>query len=59
MEDYSRAIELDPKYACAYCNRGDAYAKLGEYQRALKDYSRAIELDPAVCFSLSQPWDRL
>jgi len=46
IEDYSRAIELDPTYVYAYNSRGLAYADLEEYQRAIEDYSRAIELDP-------------
>jgi len=46
LQDYDRAIELDPNYAKAYHNRGIAYDELGEYQRALQDYGCAIELDP-------------
>ena len=29
-----------------YCNRGIAYGKLGEHQRAIEDFDRAIALDP-------------
>ena len=46
IEAYSRAIELDPKYARAFIFRGIAYAFLGNYRQAIKDYDRAIELDP-------------
>jgi tetratricopeptide (TPR) repeat protein len=44
--DYTRAIELDPKDAVAYNNRGANYNAMGEYEKAEADYTRAIELDP-------------
>ena len=46
MEDYDKAIELDPNDAEAYNNRGNSYRDLGQYQRAIEDYDKAIELDP-------------
>jgi tetratricopeptide (TPR) repeat protein len=51
IEAYSRAIELDPKYARAFIFRGIAYAFLGNYRQAIKDYDRAIELDPKDAYS--------
>ena len=46
IEDYNKAIELDPEYATAYYNRGNAYAKLKKYEKAIEDYNKAIELNP-------------
>ena len=46
IEDYTKAIELDPDYADAYNNRGYAYYLLEQYGKALNDYDKAIELDP-------------
>ena len=46
IEDYDKAIELDPNDAEAYNNRGNSYSDLGQYQRAIEDYDKAIELDP-------------
>ncbi|MBI1921769.1 MAG: tetratricopeptide repeat protein [Geobacter sp.] len=46
IADYTRAIELDPKYAHAYNNRGNAYNDKGQLDPAIADYTRAIELDP-------------
>jgi len=46
IADYSRAIELDPKYAIAYFNRGNAKSNKGELEGAIADYSRAIDIDP-------------
>ena len=45
-EDYTKAIELDPKDAKAYFNRGHAYNELNKYKEAIADYTKAIELDP-------------
>jgi tetratricopeptide (TPR) repeat protein len=46
LENYGRAIELDPEDTVAYINRGVTFAGLKEYERALEDFGRAIELDP-------------
>ena len=45
---YTRAIELDPKFAeayWAYCGRGVAYSNLGDYRQAIRDFDKAIELN--------------
>jgi tetratricopeptide (TPR) repeat protein len=42
----ARAIQLDPKNAHRYYNRGIAYSSKGDHDRAIQDYDRAIELDP-------------
>jgi serine/threonine protein kinase len=47
LDNYNKAIELNPKYADAYRNRGTL--KFGQFEDlsgALADYSKAIELDP-------------
>jgi lipoprotein NlpI len=46
IADYTRAIELDPKYAAAYSNRGSAKQAKGDLDGAIADCNRAIELDP-------------
>lgn len=50
IEDFTRAIEIDPEYALAYSRRGLTYYDLGEYEQAIADYTRAIELDPKDIF---------
>jgi len=40
------AIEIDPKLADAYCNRGGVYMEKGRYDRAIADQTKAIEIDP-------------
>ncbi|MDO8446235.1 MAG: tetratricopeptide repeat protein [Deltaproteobacteria bacterium] len=47
IEDYNKAIELDPKHFKAYTNRGNAYYMLGNYHRAIDDYTRAIGINPS------------
>ncbi len=46
IEEYSKAIELDPKRSEAFHNRGLAYGNLGNYQRAIEDFGTAIEISP-------------
>ncbi|GAB4329326.1 MAG: tetratricopeptide repeat protein [Bacteroidales bacterium] len=46
LQDFSRAIELNPKYTVAYNNRGIVNGMLGNYQAALNDFNKAIELNP-------------
>ncbi len=43
--DFTKAIELDPKYVLAYLARGDAKSFLLDYRGAISDYSKTIELD--------------
>ena len=50
---YTRAIELNPKYAWAYSNRGFAYANLGNLNQAIADFTRAIELNPNFALAYS------
>ena len=46
ISDFNKAIEIDPKHAMAYSNRGNAYGEKGQYDRAISDYTKAIEINP-------------
>ena len=46
IAEYTKAIELDPKYTGAYSNRGLVYYGKKDYDRAIADYNKAIETDP-------------
>jgi len=46
IEYLNNAIKLQPDYTLAYYNRGTAYLKLGQYQRAIEDYNESIRLKP-------------
>src|SRR5258705_1800189 len=53
IEDYERAIGLDPTYANAFNSRGVAYQAKGENERAIADYGQAIRLDPVNANALN------
>jgi tetratricopeptide (TPR) repeat protein len=40
IADYTKAIELNPKYGAAYHNRGAAYEEKGQYAQAAADYTK-------------------
>ncbi|MCL2385650.1 MAG: tetratricopeptide repeat protein, partial [Alphaproteobacteria bacterium] len=42
LADYDKAIELDPKYAAAYYNRGFADVKKGWVVNAVTDFWQAL-----------------
>lgn len=44
---YTKAIQLDAKYADAYNNRGVAHLEQKDYAAAAEDFSRSIELMPS------------
>jgi hypothetical protein len=47
ISDFSKAIELNPRSAKAYNNRGLTYAKAkGQNDTAISDFNKAIDLDP-------------
>jgi len=48
IQDYNKAIELNPKDALAYNGRGLAKEGLQDYRWAIQDYNKAIELNPNI-----------
>ena len=47
IDQYTKAINGDANYAEAYSNRGVAWWKAGNWDRALQDTRKAVEIDPA------------
>ena len=45
LENFNRAIELDPKYIEAYDKRAMVYAITEHYNKAIQDYTEVIKLD--------------
>ena len=48
IEDYDKAIKIDPQDAAAYYNRGYSKFALKKYEEAIEDYGKAIEIDPQL-----------
>jgi len=46
IDDFTRAISIDHRYARAYCGRGIAFKRKGLVDIALVDFSKAIALNP-------------
>lgn len=46
IQDFNKAIELNPNFVAAYYNRGCAKVYLKDYTGAIQDYSKIIELNP-------------
>jgi tetratricopeptide (TPR) repeat protein len=46
ISEYTKTLEINPKYVDAYNNRGIAYVDKGKYDQAFIDYNKAIEINP-------------
>jgi len=46
VEEFTKAIEIDPKYAVSYYSRGTIYNKIGEYDKAISNFTKVIKLSP-------------
>ncbi len=44
ISDYTKALEINPRYAFAYHNRGVAYLGKGQYDKAWEDVHKAQDL---------------
>lgn len=58
IQSFTKAIELDPEFAYAYDNRGNALDYNGEPEKAILDYNTAIELDPDSSLQYLYYYDR-
>jgi tetratricopeptide (TPR) repeat protein len=46
LDDYNRALEVDPQDGAAYRDRGNVYGLQRRFDQALEDLNKALELDP-------------
>ena len=57
IQEFNKALEIEPRFARVYNNRGLVKKTMGDTQGALNDFIKAIELDPqlaAAHFNLGQ-----
>lgn len=54
IEEFTRAIAIDPNNALAYYRRGCAYASVHRSDKAIEDFDRAIALNPGDAAALFQ-----
>lgn len=46
LEDYEKAININPKYSYAYNNMGVVYRDMKQYEKAIEFYKKAIAIKP-------------
>jgi len=46
LTHYDRAVEIDPAFVDARCNRADLLAHMGRLREATEDYEAAMQLEP-------------
>jgi hypothetical protein len=46
LQSFAKSLELEPRYALAYLNRGYVYIETGRKPEACQDYRKALEFDP-------------
>ena len=53
IAEFNKDIELNPRDALAYSNRGAAFLEKGQHDRAITDLNKAIELNPRLAIAYS------
>ncbi len=46
IDDYTKVIAVEPKFANAYFNRGNVYFNIDDFKNSVKDYDQYIKLEP-------------
>jgi tetratricopeptide (TPR) repeat protein len=46
INEFTKAIELDPGYYLSYIDRGEIYMKVQKYDQAITDFTKALEIAP-------------
>lgn len=52
IQDFNKAIELDPNYLEAYFNRGNAKGYLKDFRGAIQDFNKALEFKSEYSFDI-------
>jgi tetratricopeptide (TPR) repeat protein len=48
LEDFNRAIKIDPQKAAGYLGRANTLNIMGRYQEAIDDYDRTLDINPQL-----------
>lgn len=48
LDDFNKAIQLDPKDAAAYAGRGKVFLRQKDFQSAIGDFNEALQLSPKL-----------
>lgn len=48
VEEFKKAIEINPNYADAWHNLANTYQSMGQLDLALENYQKAVEINPAL-----------
>ncbi len=48
VEEFQKAIEINPNYADAYHNLGNTYQQMGQQDAAIENYQKALEINPKL-----------
>ena len=54
ISDFTKAIEMNPRFANAYYYRGMAYSRKKEYDQSIADYTKAIEINPRLAVAYAE-----
>src|SRR5262249_26995790 len=46
IQDYNKALKIDPNFVVTYCNRAVTFNTLGLHQRAADDFAKALQVSP-------------
>ncbi len=48
LEDFNRAIKIDPQLAGGYLGRANTLNTMGRYEESIEDYDTVLEIDPKL-----------
>ena len=48
LEDFNRAIKIDPQLAGGYLGRANTLNTMGRYEESIEDYDIVLEIDPKL-----------
>ncbi|MGB3757799.1 MAG: tetratricopeptide repeat protein [Rivularia sp. (in: cyanobacteria)] len=51
IDDFTKAIEINPTLVAAYYNRAIARHQLQNYQRAIADFTKVIQINPKIAIA--------